>query len=147
VDIPNPEGGSPDQFGFSVGAGDVYSDGVDDFYIGAATSDNNGAPFTGAFYVYDCDGNTIPTTYLNVTNGTQNGEALGYDVAGGRYENDSNYILAVGAPDWDDNSPARTDAGRIWVQEVPEFQEITVVIGSLIIFNMVVWRKKRKKQK
>jgi hypothetical protein len=121
IDIPNPDGGNTDddQFGTSVGAGDVYGDGVIDFYIGAPYSDNAGTD-NGALYVYDCDGITIPTTYLNVTNGTQNGERLGYYVTGGRYENDSNYILAVGAPYWDDISPARTNAGRIWVLRLSE---------------------------
>jgi hypothetical protein len=148
VIISNPEGasGDNDQFGYAVGAGDVYGDGFDDFYGGAPFSDNGGSVDDGAIYIFDCDGTTIPTTYLNAINGTStDDERLGWSVAGDKFANDSVYVLAAGAPYWHDGPPKGGDSGRVWVMQVPEFTgfEITIVIGMILLIN--INRKKRKK--
>jgi hypothetical protein len=147
TDIPNPEGanGGNDQFGYSVGAGDVFNDGVDDFFVGAPYSDNGGTG-NGALYVFDCDGLTVPTAYSSERNGTSGEEHLGWSVAGGRFSSDTEFLLAAGAPDWDDSSPAWDNAGRVYVMPIPEFsaKEIPIIVAGIILFG-IVYRKKRKK--
>lgn len=147
TDIANPEGsnGDGDQFGYAVGAGDVYSDGVEDFFIGAPSSDNNG-PENGAVYIFDCDGSSIQTTYNDSQNGTSGGEMLGWSVSGGKYINDSLYNLIAGAPYWDDNSPSYSDAGRVWVIQIPEFRDFVIPTGIMITI-FVIYRKRSTRKK
>lgn len=146
-DIANPEGsnGNGDQFGYAVGAGDVYGDGVEDFFIGSPNSDNNG-PENGTVYIFDCDGSSILTTYNDSQNGTSGGERLGWSVSGGKYSNDSLYTLVAGAPFWDDNSPSYSDAGRVWVIQIPEFQNFVLPIGIMITI-FVIYRKRSTRKK
>jgi hypothetical protein len=147
TDIANPEGsnGDGDLFGYDVGAGDVYSDGIEDFFIGAPYSGNSG-PENGTIYIYDCDGSSIPTTYTDSQNGTSGGERLGWSVSGGKYSNDTVYVLVAGAPYWDDNSPSYDNAGRVWVMPIPEFQDIALPIG-MIITIFVLFRKRSTRKK
>jgi hypothetical protein len=149
VDIPNPEGaaGMDDRFGYSVGAGDVNLDGFDDFFIGAPYSDNNGSQ-RGAIYIFDSDGSSIPIAYLHCINGSDDGERLGWSVAGGKFSNDTDYLVVSGAPYWDDNSPSHPGAGRVWVIPIPEFgaREIPIIVTTVLVFGLIYKKKKKSKE-
>jgi len=140
TDIPNPDGSAPigDQFGWSVWAGDFYNDGVDDFMVGAHS--NNTA--RGMVALYDCDGSSIPTTPTEIINGTQNGEEMGRCIAGGKYGNDPNYLLVLGAPYYDNASYSNN--GRVWVVVIPEFSDLGAPAVFAIFIGIAVIRRKRK---
>ena len=77
--------------------------------------------------------------------GAQSNEHFGWDVAVGEFVNDSALLLAGAAPDWDDGSPSETDAGRIMVALIPEFDNMVISVFIPLIVWTTIWRRRKRK--
>jgi hypothetical protein len=137
MDLAGPSAGS--QFGFNVTVGDFYGDGQGDAIVSAAfnhTSDY------GAVFIYDdpVGGNNVTD---DIVDGNQANEYLGWSLDGGRFANDTAFVLAAGAPDWDDASPTETDAGRVMVMIIPEFDNRTFPVFISILVPTIGWILRR----
>jgi hypothetical protein len=141
TDLLNP-GSSPsyDYFGQAVFIIDYEEEGNGDKFIGAPDAESTGTQ-RGAVYRFDGISTSIEETF----SGSQNVERLGSSIGGGKYVNDSNVVIAMGAPNWDDweEFPITivADAGRVMVAMVPEFHEMVMPVASMIIIFAVFRRK------
>jgi hypothetical protein len=139
IDLPGQEAGS--QFGFNVSVGDFYGDGVGDAVVGAPY---NGTNDEGAVIIFDdpIGGDAVVDDFID---GTQTNEHFGWDVTVGEFVNDTALLLAGSAPDWDDGSPSETDAGRIMVALIPEFDNIAISVFIPLIVWTTVWHRRKRK--
>jgi hypothetical protein len=138
MDLAGPSAGS--QFGFNVTIGDFYGDGQGDAIVSAPFNDTSDS---GAVFIYDdpIGGNNVVD---DIIDGDQTNEYLGWSLDGGKFANDAEFVLAAGAPEWDDASPTETDAGRVMVMMIPEYLEGMLAIPLLLAIPIVLRRKKRK---
>ena len=110
-----------DQFGFSVASGDFDGDGYDDIAIGVPYEDVSGATDTGTvnFIFGSASGPTSSGNYYlhqdssNVAGAASNGNAFGFSLASGDFDNDGVDDLGVGVPG--DVVSGTDNAGSIYV--------------------------------
>jgi hypothetical protein len=95
--------------------------------------------------IYDCDGSSIPTTPTDIIDGTDSGEEMGRCIAGGKYSGDSNFILAMGGPFYDNATFGNN--GRVWVATIPEFSDLGVPMVIAIFIGITVIRRRKKKKR
>jgi len=103
-----------DQLGYGVaGVGDLDNDGFDDMAIGARFSDRASLDAGAVWIVF---GSTPPFgTRQIVVNGSASAAAgFGHSVAGGDFNGDGFYDLAVGAP-FDSASPQKIQSGKVQI--------------------------------
>ncbi|MEE9116794.1 MAG: integrin alpha, partial [Thermoplasmata archaeon] len=139
VNLAGIEAGS--LFGFNVTVGDFYGDGQGDAIVTAPYNTTNDY---GSIFIYDdpIGGNNVTDDYID---GAQTDEHLGWSVAGGKFASDTVYVLAAGAPDWDDASPSETDAGRIMVALIPEFDNIAISVFIPLLIWTTAWHRRKRK--
>jgi hypothetical protein len=140
VDLSNP-GSSPgnDHFGLAVFIIDYEEEGNADNFVGAPDAEGGGSQ-RGVVYRFD----GILTTNEESFSGAQSVERLGWSIGGGKYAMDSNVVIAIGAPNWDDweEFPSfYADVGRVMVAMVPEFDEIAAPV--VFVFFVFVTFKRR----
>jgi hypothetical protein len=138
IDLEGVEAGS--LFGFNVTVGDFYGDGQGDAIVTAPYNTTNDY---GSILIFDdpIGGNDVADDYID---GAQTNEYLGWSIAGGEFANDTTYVLAAGAPDWDDAGPSETDAGRVMVMVIPEYLDAMIIIPLLLVAPILFRRRKRK---
>jgi hypothetical protein len=139
MDLEGMEAGS--LFGFNVTVGDFYGDGQGDAIVSAPYNTTNDY---GSVFIYDdpIRGNNVTDDYID---GDQNNEHFGWDVTVGEFANDTALLLAGGAPDWDDGSPSETDAGRILVALIPEFDNIAISVFIPLLVWTAIWHRRKRK--
>ncbi|MEE9223803.1 MAG: integrin alpha, partial [Thermoplasmata archaeon] len=139
-DIDLPGWGAGGMAGYNVTVGDFYGDGQEDAIVGAPYNKTNS---NGSVFIYDdpIGGDAVIDDSID---GTQSNEHLGWSVAGGEFANDTAYVLAGGAPDWDDASPSETDAGRVMVMVIPEYLDKILFVPLLLAVPIILKRRKRK---
>ncbi|MCK4444209.1 MAG: hypothetical protein KAW09_06680, partial [Thermoplasmata archaeon] len=76
--------------------------------------------------------------------GEKDDEHLGWSLAGAYFSSDFAYVLASGAPHWDDASPSETDAGRVMVALIPEFDNLVIAIFMPFFFCVAVWLRRKR---
>lgn len=139
-DIDLPGWGVGGMAGYNVTVGDFYGDGQEDAIVGAPYNQTNS---NGSVFIYDdpIGGDAVIDDSID---GTQSNEHLGWSVAGGEFANDAVYVLASGAPDWDDGSPSETDAGRVMIMVIPEYLDNILFVPLLLAVPIVLKRRKRR---
>ena len=126
--------------GYNVTVGDFYGDGQEDAIVGAPYNQTNSE---GSVFIYDdpIGGDAVIDDSID---GAQSNEHLGWSVAGGEFASDTAFVLAGGAPDWDDGSPSETDAGRVMIMAIPEYLDKIIFVPLLLAVPIVLKRRKRK---
>jgi hypothetical protein len=139
LDIPGQSAGG--LFGFNVSVGDFYGDGQGDAIVGAPYEGANDA---GAVFIFDdpIGGNAVADDTIN---GIQDDEHLGWSLAGANFSNDIAYLLASGAPHWNDASPSETDAGRVMIALIPEFDNVIAALFMPFLISAVIWHRRKRK--
>ncbi|MEE9506127.1 MAG: ATPase domain-containing protein [Thermoplasmata archaeon] len=130
--------GSTDaKFGWAVAVFDGTGDQYDDLIVGApydGTSDDD-----GAVYVY-----IGPTANFNDPVYTRNGEEdelFGYDVVGGNFLTGAGYEdIAGGGPHFNSSD----NDGRVFIENIPEFEEILIPLMLVIAIPIIVRRRLRR---
>lgn len=131
--------GSTDaKFGWAVASADLSGDTYDDLIVGApynGTSDDNGAVYA---YVGPASGFNTPDY---VKNGEEN-ENLGYDVVGGNFITSGGGYddIAGGGPFFDSSD----NDGRVFIENIPEFEEILIPLMLVIAIPILVRRRLRR---
>jgi tetratricopeptide (TPR) repeat protein len=139
-DLDLPGWGAGGMAGYNVTVGDFYGDGQEDAIVGAPYNQTNSE---GSVFIYDdpIGGDAVIDDSID---GTQSDEHLGWSVAGGEFSNDIAFVLAGGAPDWDDGSPSETDAGRVMIMVIPENLEMILFAPLLLAIPIGLKRRKRR---
>jgi len=138
LDLPGEEAGS--LFGFNVSIGDVYGDDQGDAIVGAPY---NGTNDEGAIIIFDdpIGGDSVVDDFID---GTQSDEHFGWTLDVGEFVNDSALLVAGGSPDWDDGSPSETDAGRVMISIIPEFDNLAIPIFISFLLCAAAWYRRKR---
>ncbi|UCH88292.1 MAG: Ig-like domain-containing protein [Thermoplasmata archaeon] len=116
-------GNSSGLAGYSLAAGDVNSDGIDDLVIGAPTQTCNGSSEVGSVFVLfgselgkNLSAEQNLKTSANLTiNGTDAGDKAGSDVEVGDVNGDGIVDIIIGAPEADGKNNDLISSGEVYV--------------------------------
>ena len=134
-----------DRSGFYVASGDLNNDAYDDILISAYYADgpdNTTGDQTGEIYiVYGASSlsATIPlSTAADITvYAAAAGDRLGRSLSSGDINGDGYYDLVMGAPRFDPGTPARDDAGAVFVIYGAQSLSSTYLLSET--YDIVVW--------
>lgn len=108
-----------DLFGFSLAAGDLDLDGIDDLAVGAVGEQNQSGVVS--MFLGSAGGLTAPGyTFASISVGSSSspGDQFGYSLAIDDFDHTSSGDLMIGAPFWDNALLSSSDAGRVFVVEM-----------------------------
>ena len=134
----NGPGSTDAKFGWSVASANLTGDSYDDLIVGApynGASDDNGAVYA---YVGPSSGFGSPDY---VRNGAEN-ELYGYDVVGGNFITSGGGYedIAGGGPFFNGTD----NDGRVFIENIPEFEEILIPLMLVIAIPIIVRRRLRR---
>lgn len=116
-----------DNFGFSfANLGDVDSDGISDYAIGAINGNGDGVSLSGAVYIYKGGSNS---QLIKKPSGEEPMDKFGFSIASGDFDGDGYNDIAIGAPFHTPNA-SLYQQGAVYIYFGPQFTRSVALHAS-----------------